>query len=228
MKRLGPIHTLLAGVALVLALGVLTSRAAREPAPAQAGGGRSPAPAPTVTATSTATPSPAGTAAPAPTPAPVPERVDFAGRASRTRAVVALSIRDGKAIAYVCDGRRTEAWLRGTVEDGLLALSSPAGARITGSVGEGEATGAVILRTGRFGFTAPAVTAPSGLYRATAVVRGARVRGGWIVLPDGTQVGVLNRGGRPAPAPELDPASRTAVVDGVTVTAEPVSGGGGF
>jgi hypothetical protein len=46
---------------------------------------------------------------------------------------------------------------------------------------------------------------------------------GWIVLPNGDQVGIDNDG-TPAPAPRLDPASGRATVGGVQVTAQPVAG----
>jgi hypothetical protein len=65
------------------------------------------------------------------------------------------------------------------------------------------------------------VQAPSGLYRATSTVRGARLVGGWIVLPSGDQVGLLNLGRTPRPAPVLDPAAEAVTVDGVRVPVAP-------
>jgi serine/threonine-protein kinase len=71
---------------------------------------------------------------------------------------------------------------------------------------------------------------PSALYKAAAKVRNAEVKGGWIVLPDGRQVGVLKVDGTARPAPPLNTAGGVAVVDGSTVTATPIDidGGGGF
>jgi serine/threonine-protein kinase len=46
------------------------------------------------------------------------------------------------------------------------------------------------------------------------------VVGGWIVLPDGTQVGALNVDGQTQPAPALDVESGQATVNGTVVTPE--------
>jgi hypothetical protein len=59
------------------------------------------------------------------------------------------------------------------------------------------------------------VKKPSGLYRATADVRGATIKVGWIVLPDGTQVGSLESNPDAAApsataAPPLDVTAGTA------------------
>ena len=69
-----------------------------------------------------------------------------------------------------------------------------------------------------------AVAKPSGLYRATATVRNAKVVGGWIVLPDGSQVGVVTVDDVPQPAPAIDPGTGAVTVDGAALTAVPVTG----
>ncbi len=91
------------------------------------------------------------------------------------------------------------------------------------------ATGSVAAGGHQWTFTARTVTAPSGLYRASAEVRGARIVAGWIVLADGSQVGLVDTGdpdagGTAAPAPTLDPATGTATVDGTPLNATPVNG----
>ncbi len=65
------------------------------------------------------------------------------------------------------------------------------------------------------------VAPPSGLYRASAQVRQAKVVGGWIVLPNGSQVGVVDVAGEPTTAPPLDTATLTTTVNDTTVTAPP-------
>jgi serine/threonine-protein kinase len=65
---------------------------------------------------------------------------------------------------------------------------------------------------------------PSGLYRSTAQVRGARIVTGWIVLPGGRQVGMSNDGATETPAPPLDLTNRTATLNGVPVTAVEIDG----
>jgi serine/threonine-protein kinase len=73
-------------------------------------------------------------------------------------------------------------------------------------------------------FTAPAIAPPSGLYRAVADVRNAKVVGGWIVLPDGSQVGVVTTNDVPAAAAPLTLPAGTTTVDGTTITAAAVTG----
>ena len=53
---------------------------------------------------------------------------------------------------------------------------------------------------------------------AQARLRNARVVGSWIVLPDGSQVGVATVRGVKQPAPPFDEDTKKATVDGNTVT----------
>jgi len=148
--------------------------------------------------------------------------VTFAAKVTGSKAYIALAARGNKAIAYVCDGRRVESWLHGTTTGGLLILTGPNGGRIVGTVDGGLATGSFRLTTGSWQFQAPVVRPPSGLYQASAIVRRARVRAGWIVLPSGKQVGLLTRDGVRAPAPRIDPSStESVVIDGKRVRFEP-------
>jgi hypothetical protein len=131
-------------------------------------------------------------------------------------------VHHGTAISYLCDGRRIEAWLRGTAADGKLNLTGPHGASLTGTYAKGLAAGFVTANGRRLTFAVPQVHPPSGLYRATAKIRNARVVAGWIVLPGGAQVGVVDTDGTPAPAPRLDTSTGRAEIDGTPVTARPV------
>jgi hypothetical protein len=70
------------------------------------------------------------------------------------------------------------------------------------------------------------VTKPSGLYRATANVRNAKVVGGWIVLANGEQVGLLSVAGAPEEAPPLDPTANSVTVGGVPIPVNEVDGSG--
>ena len=84
-----------------------------------------------------------------------------------------------------------EAWLQGTAADGELDLTRPSGGNsLTGTFGNGVAAGDVTA-AGRSSSRSrlKTVAPPSGLYRATADVRDAKLVGGWIVLADGDQVG---------------------------------------
>jgi hypothetical protein len=128
-------------------------------------------------------------------------------------------VKGGRAAAYVCDGRSVEAWLTGTLTGGRLALRSKAGDQLAGTLAAEGVTGTVTVRGRQLSFTIDKAEPPAGLYRA----RTARNTIGWIVLPDGSQVGIDNDG-TPAPAPPLDPASSTATVGGTAVTATSVTG----
>lgn len=225
MRRQGPYLTLLAGIVLAAVMGVLDVRANSPEEPAA---GALPSPtasvaSPSESATPSASPSPSESASPSAGAAETPARANYAGHTEGKKATVAIAVRDGGAIAYVCDGRRAEAWLLGTATDGQLELSGTGRARLTAEVRRGKVTGTVGLGDQEWDFTVPAVRAPQGLYRANATVGGVRFRGGWIVLSDG-QTGVATGNGEPGPAPPLDPGAGDVSIDGTVVPVAPVSG----
>lgn len=198
-----PLLTLLGGVtlgAVVLALSVHATGGNDEP----------PVPAANPTATAVA----GASASPSPTQAPI--NATWAGRL--TAGTLAISVQDGVAVAYLCDGAAIEAWLQGTAVGGRLDLAGRAGETLSGTFGEGRASGQIKIDDQVLPFTVAAVTAPSGLYRATATVRGAQVDGGWIVLTDGTQVGLVTVDGVVRPAPPLDTAAGRVTLDGDVLT----------
>ncbi|TYB56748.1 hypothetical protein FXF51_42280 [Nonomuraea sp. PA05] len=223
MSRLGPVITLTAGAVLALGLGVASTIAT---------------PAAEETAASTAAEAPPAeqnTAAPEPSPSQTaPKRIakaDYGGRVKGNGALIAISVRNGKAIGYFCDGK-TEAWFKGSEADGELQLKgvANAGSKVTAELGGGRAEGWVSVGGKKWDFTAPTVVKPSGLYRATAIVRGAKLRAGWIVVknPNGGyyQVGAALVGEELVGVPPLDSAQPTApvTVDGATVTPQDVDG----
>jgi serine/threonine-protein kinase len=138
-------------------------------------------------------------------------------------ATIAIAVNKGKAIAYLCDGNVTEAWLQGTAIDGKLDLSGPDGS-LEGTYSNARAAGDVKAGKKSWHFTAGSVKPPSGLYRAAANVRNAKVVGGWIVLSDGTQVGITSVDNEPQSAQPLDTTSLTSSVDGTALTATAVDG----
>jgi serine/threonine-protein kinase len=217
MKRKGPILTLAAGVVLAAVLMVLNINATRS----------KPTAADTAPSATTAPPA-ATTAAPAPTTAaavvPAEPPVTYAGNVGGGGATIAIAVKDGKAIAYLCDGRSAEAWLQGTAQNGALNLAGADNAGLTGTYANGVATG-VVTAVGRdFSFSVGTVEPPSGLYRASANVANAQVVDGWIVLADGTQVGTQRKGTTITSAPRLNLPAKTAVVDGVTINATMLDG----
>jgi len=225
MKRNTPLITLLTGAALGIILLVASMLATPAKAPAGYAGAATPTPAsaaavassPAAASPTAAASSPAATAS-----ADAQFRADYAGRVKGgIHASVAISIHGTQAIAYACNGSSVEAWLSGTASGGRLALTGKNGAVLTGNYDSRRAFGNVSADGITYAFSVYTVKKPSGLYRATADVRGAKIKAGWIVLPDGTEVGSLESNADSAApsaiaAPPLDVTTGTAQ-DGTTV-----------
>ncbi|MFI6465205.1 hypothetical protein [Streptomyces sp. NPDC050528] len=221
MKRPGPLLTLLAGLVLGLFMLTLNATSGTKSASSsysEASPSVSTKPKPTVTPTPTPTPSPT------PSKPPV-ANANYAGRTDDDAASVAVSVRNGKAVAYFCDGRYKEAWLRGRVNNnGGMKLTAPNGAVLDGRIEQGKKITGTVKDEGRpYTFTAAKAVKPSGLWRATAKVRGAKIDGGWIVLPNGRQTGIVTRDGKATSAPRIDPETGAVTVDGQQLTAQPVT-----
>jgi hypothetical protein len=224
MKRPGPLLTLLAGLVFGVFMLSLNAMTGTKNAPNPY---RQASPGVSVSASAppaSSSPSPSVPPSPSPSRSALPN-ADYAGRTDDNSSAVAVSLRGGKAIAYFCDGRSKESWLKGDVkDDGTMKLTGKNGAELNGTLKDGRSIrGTVDLGGQRYAFTADKAVKPSGLYRATATVRGAKLDGGWIVLPGGKQVGILDRDGKPAAAPTIDPETGTVTVDGQTLTASPVT-----
>jgi serine/threonine-protein kinase len=239
-----PLVTLLAGCTLAVALlglSVLGNREKAATAPAAGLAEADPAAGLPAGAPPATTPNrpPGSRAAPAPpTPAPPPTAlpsrsasppepprppaldVTWTGPADRGT-TIAIVAKGTSAIAYLCDGARTEAWLQGTATGGRLDLAGAGNARLTGTFTGARAEGTVTVRGQRFGFDVPAAAKGSRLFRATRTVRGAKIIAGWIVRADGRQVGLATVDGTLVRPSMLDVATGTATVAGATVTAAP-------
>jgi serine/threonine protein kinase len=156
---------------------------------------------------------------------PVLTEAVFTGRTSDNAITLAVGIKDGRAAGYLCDGSKVEAWLEGAVDGGKVTLRG----RDASTTVEATAS-----RQGLFGtitvggvgrpFSATAAIGPAGLYQSKRVLNGIATRIGWIVLPDGSQVGIRNENGVRTPAPRLEPAAAVAVDGGASVPAERVTG----
>jgi len=235
MKIRGPYVTMVAGLATAAVLGLLSSNAAGDAQQAAAqnaaqdtaaqNAGKNPG------AAATTPPADAGSPA-AETPdaaKPAVRKAVYAGSVDGGEASLAVSIKNGKAIAYICDGNRLEAWLSGTVQGNQVTLKGEGNATLNAEIQNGgnRLVGTVAAKKRSFDFTIRSARKPSGLYQAAANVRGARIVGSWIVLADGTQVGVVSQDGEPGPAPEFDVNSGAVTVDGNGLTALPVGPDGG-
>ena len=167
MRLNTPLITLLAGAALGVGLLVASTMAtppAKSPyaaaatpgATAGTGGGTA------TNAGATPSPAPSGPAAPH-----VPGRADFTGPVIGSGATVAVSVRGGKAIGFVCTTSGTATWLSGAAGAGLFQLSGPGRARLTGSYLDHRATGRALAHGVQYRFALPRVH-QAGLHAAIA------------------------------------------------------------
>jgi serine/threonine-protein kinase len=168
----------------------------------------------------------AAPAPPAPTVAPAVTEAVFAGRTSGNEMTLAVGVKGNRAAGYLCDGKKVEAWLEGDVKgDTLILHGRDASTSVTATVDRAALHGSITLGGATLPFSAQAATGQAGLYQSRRVLNGIATRIGWIVLPDGSQVGIRNNGGNRTPAPRLDPATAQAMDDnGEIVHADRVSG----
>jgi hypothetical protein len=234
MNRYSPIVTLLAvvllgagllGVNVVSNPGETASEAAGEARGETRGGTGAPA-------GQAAAAFPGAPPLPAAEPPPVPDddasaagpavvEKAYTGRSAGDEVTVAVAVKDGKAVAYVCDGENVEAWLEGTLTGETLALSGKTGT-VTGTLDDKAAFGTVVVDGAEWPFSARGVAAPAGLYEGRGLLGGVAARVGWIVEEDGRVTGVLTAGGESSRAPVLDldaPGATTLEGRSVAVTA---------
>jgi len=241
MRRNTPLITLLTGAALGVVLLVASMLADPSGKPASYSAAAAASTSPPATPAAPATSAPAAPSSPAPAaPSPTavttaPVKATYAGRVGGGGGSVAVSIHGSQAIAYVCNGSTVEAWFKGTAVNGVLIMTGKNHSHFSAIYDFGKVTGDVLAHGTDYSFSVPVVTKPSGLYRATAVVRGATIKAGWIVLSDGTQVGSLEPASdSSAPsaneAPVLDVTTGTAQAGHLVLRAVPVDGvtGSGF
>jgi hypothetical protein len=241
MKRNTPLITLLTGAAVGVILLIASMLATPAKAPAGYTAAATPTPASAAaTPSSPASSSPASSSPASSSPTATalvtaPIRADYAGEVQGGGASVAISIHGGRAIAYVCNGSVIEAWFKGTAVGGVLLMTGKNNAHLSAIYDFKKATGDVLAHGTDYRFVVSEVHKPSGLYQAIAVVRGATIKAGWIVLPDGRQVGSVEPNADAAApsatrAPVLDVAAGTAQDGSTVLSATPVSGvtGSGF
>ena len=157
-------------------------------------------------------------------PPSFPARIVYAGRTSDRRSSVAIAVLNGRAAAYFCDGRSVESWFTGTATNGLLVLRSKRNDTVRARLAGRDITGEVRIGGRRFTFSIDQAGAPAGIYRGKASASGSAAKIGWIVLPDGSQVGIASTGTAKQPAPRLNPANPSVSFAGTTIRATPVTG----
>jgi hypothetical protein len=218
VKHRSPLVTL-AAVALAFVI-MFTVNMLSGPPGSSSTGSAGPTAAPTSAAgpqqTASATPSASET----PEDSEFPEQVVYAGRTDDGPAAIAVAVLGNQAAAYVCDGRNVESWFRGTVEGGRLSLKSKSGEALQAELDGDHLKGTVQIKNDTQKFEINEASRPAGLYRA----RGSKTTIGWIVLEDGSQVGVQTTGADSSAAPQLDPDNPQVMVDGESLDAAAVKG----
>jgi hypothetical protein len=156
-----------------------------------------------------------------PPPAQFPGEVVYAGNAADVPLAIAVAVKGGDASAYLCDGANVESWLKGTAADGAVELVSADGSTTLDATLSGETLAGTVTVAGvPHEFTIGVAGPPAGLYRG----ENGETTVGWIILPDGTQVGIARTSTSEVPAPPLNPARGGATVGGAFVPAEKVTG----
>jgi hypothetical protein len=149
-----------------------------------------------------------------------PKKVVYAGHAEDRSGAIAIAVLGNQSAAYFCDGRSIESWLRGDVKGADISLKSKDGAALQASLDGDHLKGTLKINNDKLKFEINEAKKPAGLYRA----RGSKTTIGWIVLADGSEVGVQTNGADSTPAPELNPGNPQVTVDGESLNAQPVSG----
>jgi hypothetical protein len=224
VKHRSPLLTLLA-VAVAFAIMFSVNMLASPPGSSSTG---TPTPAAPATASASSGSQETGTAAASPSPratksaedSKFPQKVVYAGRAEDGAGAIAVAVLGTQAAAYFCDGRSVESWFRGTVTGSDISLKSKDGATLQASLDGDHLKGSLRIANERVRFEINQAKKPAGLYRA----RGSKTTIGWILLEDGSEVGLQTTGEGSTPAPELDPANPQVTVDGQELDAAPVTG----
>ena len=182
--------------------------------------------APTSTGPSSPAPASPAEATPSSTAEPTTVQAAYAGRTGGGEATVAVAVNGDRAAAYLCDGGSVETWLQGSVTGDQIVLTGRNTAALIGTISGATLSGTVVTSTGQaWLFSADEARPPAGIYEARTTIDGLATRIGWVVLPDGTQVGVRNVGGNRSPAPRLDLDDNTFTLDGAAYEATPIDGG---
>ena len=160
----------------------------------------------------------------APPAAPVVAEKAYTGRSAGNEVTVAIAVKNGKAVAYACDGKKIEAWLEGTLTGSDLALKGKTSS-ITATLDEKATLGSITVDGKEWPFSAKGVASPAGLYEGRGTLKGVAARVGWIVDDNGNVTGGATVGDQKQPAPPLpNPAAGSLTVDGGTLTVTALDG----
>ena len=226
MKHRSPLVTLAAVVVAFIIM--FTVDILSGPPGSSSTGTAVPSAAPATTSASSAPPQPPPTAVAKPSPSAsesteeskFPQKVVYAGRTKDDSGALAVAVLGDQAAAYFCDGRNIESWLRGAVTGADISLKSKDGATLQATLDGNHLKGSLQIKKDTLKFEIAEAKKPAGLYRA----KGSKTTIGWIVLEDGSVVGVQTTGADSAAAPKLDPENAQVTVDGENLDAQPVNG----
>ncbi len=152
--------------------------------------------------------------------APGSAPISFVGQVDRTEIYIGATTTGGLAQIYLCDGQEIAIWLRGIV-DGSTITADDGDVSLVATISEASLTGSVALRGVSHLFDAVRSEFPADLWESLSLAGdGQLVRGGWIVLDDGTQRGAVKQGVTIVSTPTLDPATGSASA-GSSGTAQP-------
>jgi hypothetical protein len=221
MKHRSPLITL-AAVALAFAIMFIVNMTVSPPGNSSSGTASPPA----APATAAGSPLLTETAAASPSSgdSKFPEKIVYARRAEANGGAIAVAVLGDQAAAYFCDGRNVESWFRGSVTEDEISAKSTGGATLEAELDGNHIKGTVQIKSEKLKFEMNEAKKPAGLYR----VRGSQTTIAWIVLEDGSQVGVQTTGADSTAAPELNPGNPQVTVDGENLNAAPVNGGEGL
>jgi hypothetical protein len=149
-----------------------------------------------------------------------PEKVVYAGRTRDGSAAIAVAVVGDQAAAYFCDGRNFESWFRGTAEREDVSLTSKGGATLQARLDGDHVKGSVQIKNDPLKFEINEAENPAGLYQA----RGSKTTIGWIILEDGSQVGIQTTGAESSAAPLLNPENPQVTVDDENLNATRLNG----
>ena len=223
MKKYAPLATLVAVV--LLGAGLLVANMLSNPANQTTSSAAPPSPAvaaaPSEWASAAAAPPAQESAPPA---APVVAEKAYTGRSAGNEVTVAIAVKDGKAVAYACDGKKIEAWLEGTLTGNDLTLQGKTSS-LTATLDEKATLGSITVDGKEWPFSAKGVASPAGLYEGRGTLAGVAARVGWIVEDNGNVTGLTFSNGTRSPAPLLDPANPGATrLDGAPVAVTAIGG----
>ncbi|HEY7269969.1 MAG TPA: hypothetical protein VH951_09095, partial [Dehalococcoidia bacterium] len=98
----------------------------------------------------------------------------------------------GESLTYVCDGDQTGQWFRGNANGETLHVETADGL-LQANLTDKSVAGSVRLGNGQtYTFTAPRATGIAGLYRSVKAQGDVSYVGGWIVLADSSQRGLVS------------------------------------